>query len=218
MEYANKWNINMNTLNLADYGCSHKVKISGFIVRKNGELATQVFQDDLECIQAWYNLHCMNDTLEISNIQVETVLDTELTGEYWDRLNAQLLRLPVLKKGRYLYLADTEAVSLAIINDTIVMNGLGLGWEEYRLSDDVLKSYGYGLLYWKWEKTFAFFDNRLSKTFQKVQELHEEGVSPLCIRVKKQNKVPIPVQEGRMQVSKFQENEHLKKWYQQIQK
>ena len=212
MEYTNKWNINMNTLGLADCGVQEPVKAYGFVVRENATDKKYLEQEESECVRLWYNCHCQAVDA-ITDLQ-EFVLPNGYIESDLAMVINQLAKVPLKNISKKV----VEDVTLSEhLRYSMICNGLLQGSAEDALTEDQMMQYGYGLLYWDDEKIVPFFDNRMAVAFRKLAELKQQNICPLCIKIKKLNKQPIPVAEGRKQLIALAQQKDLKHAYDLLQ-
>ena len=211
-EYYNKWNINMNTLGLADCDVQENVKVYGFVVHKDVAEKTYLEQTESECVRLWYNYHCQSID-QITDIH-EFVLPNGYTESDWNMALNQLTNAPLKNIPEK---KNEEIKESEYLRYSMICNGLLQGAAEDVLSEEQMKQYGYGLIYWEDEKMISFFDNRMAVTFRKLSELKQQGVVPVCIKIKKLNKQPIPVADGRKQLVALAQQENLKHVYNVLQ-
>lgn len=212
-EYTNKWNINMNTLGLADYNVKEKAKIYGYAAKKDEFVESYLYEEESECVIAWYNAHCQSVD-QISEI-CEIVLDQDDKKAALENCQAHLKKQPLRRIP--LQAADYSSQS-EYMRYSMICNGVLQGSIEDIVTEEDMKKYGYGLLYWENDNVCTFFDNRMAVMFRKLRELKQQGIYPICIRLPKKNNQPIPVAEGRKQIKEFVWQENLKEQYDELQK
>ncbi len=213
MEYFNKWNINMNTLDLAEYNIKEPVKAYGFAVKKNAVVTNYLFFDENECVMLWYNYHC-KDIDMISELH-EIVLDAEYTEDDIEQAKKQLLNqqlCPITKK------LNTNILYLDDLQYSLIWHGVSQGSEKDIVTEELMKQYGYGLVYWTADQLYTFYDNRMAVMFRKLRELKQQGIYPICIRLPKKNNQPIQVADGRKLLIEMAIQENLKGKYDELQK
>ena len=208
MVYTNEWNINMNTLGLADYNVAENIKLYGFAVSVQNDRNVYLYKDENECAIEWFNYHCKND-IAITNVYVEEVAPEEYKENFLEQLRKKILELPlqVVK----VKLPESEYIINETVQFSLICNGFMQGSEKDSLTLESAKRYGYGLVYWEENVQSAFFDNRFSVMFRKMQELNKKNIYPICMKVEKKGNQPILVAEGRKQIINSMEQETMQK-------
>lgn len=214
-EVVNQWNINMNTVGMAEVEQDKKQTVWGFSVRSGKQLECKVSLDENKCILAWYNARCEIDT-QVSDIYSCDVMQNEVTQEQIHAFKEELKVHPIDIDSEII-----SSISLPVkeeyISESLIWNAVAYGEEENRIPEEEINKYGYGLLYWESNEVKTFFDNRLAKTYAKMMELHRVGIKPLWIRIEKQNNRPIPVRQGREAVEKIGATEEVRECYDYMQ-
>lgn len=200
MEFTNKWNINMNTLDLADYNVKEPIKLWGFVAEENKEIQSYIYQDENDCVCAWYQMRCASME-QISKIESIEIIETE-------NIDVEILKFREKMKQTemipLLHMTQARAIleQHPVLQFTLVCYGILPGTQADSMSSDQIKQYGYGLVYLLEEKVCVFFDNRFAVMFRKLNELWSDGICPICVRVKKDLNLPIQVSAGRSSVLK----------------
>ena len=76
-----------------------------------------------------------------------------------------------------------------------------------------MKINGHGLIYWEDKKVNMFFDNCFEKTMRKLQELKMQNIRPVCVKIRKEKNIPIPVANGRRILMELAEQQELWDFY-----
>lgn len=215
-EVVNQWNINMNTVGMAEVEEDKKQIILGFAIRlSGGKLVTKVFFDENECILAWYNA-CCEPGIQVGKICINVVLKHDVTEAYVARFKEEITQCILNNK-----LKKVSSIKLPLqknyLTESLIWNAVAIGEEKNMIPDHDLYRYGYGLLYWENNEEKAFFDNRLAKTYAKMIELHQAKIRPIWIRISKKQNIPIPVREGGKQVLEIGKQDLVRECYEDLQ-
>lgn len=208
-DVVNKWNINMNTLSMADVEVEKAVTVYGFALRETGGTICHIFWDENECVVAWYNAHCAA-SCEISAIDSKQVQKNEFLQTQLEAFRQTLLAKPL---KRVIPMPLDYPQDEVFVRESLIWNECVSGSAQDQLSMDAVYHYGYGLLYWQNNEAQAFFDNRLAKAYEKLMRLQEAHIYPLWIRIKKQHEGPIVVREGRKLVHEIGERSETHAFY-----
>ena len=146
-EVVNQWNINMNTVGMAEVEQDKKQIILGFAVQPSmGKLAAKVFFDENECILAWYNAHC-EPGIQVGKICINVVLKCDVTEEYIAQFKEEIMHCILDNK-----LKKVSSIKLPLkefyLIESLIWNAIAVGEEQDMIPDHDLYRYGYGLLYW----------------------------------------------------------------------
>ena len=112
-EYTNKWNINMNTLGLADYNVKEKAKIYGYAAKKDEFVESYLYEEESECVIAWYNAHCQSVD-QISEI-CEIVLDQDDKKAALENCQA------TLEKFSYKSLSEENQLTYDVLSSYLIL-------------------------------------------------------------------------------------------------
>lgn len=217
MDVVNHWNINMDTLGADIYQPPKMFSIWGFAVKTDTELQGHIFLEENECMRCWYNAHCEQFYQQVSEIQADSISEMEFDENYLDNFGEQLLlkqRVPVKVAVAIEEKLEKEK---KIMTFSLIWNGDAGGNEEDKISATGMKDYGYGLIYNQKMNWYTFFDNRLAAMVHKLRELQQAQIKPICVAVKKENRRPIPVANGRILLQQIIQSEILKDFYEQLQ-
>ena len=212
VEVAHEWNVNMNSLDLADYNIDEVMKVWGFVVENNKVRYGRIFLNEAACMRSRYNYHCTE--AKLSDIQIETISETIFDEAYLDSFGESLVAKSIIPAVLELNLKIKETkLSQEIVRYTLICNELCNGKETDVMSYADMKINGHGLIYWEDKKVNMFFDNCFEKTMRKLQELKMQNIRPVCVKIRKEKNIPIPVANGRRILMELAEQQELWDFY-----